>query len=284
MLWMLASGLAFIGVNGLVRHMGTALPATESAFLRFAFGLALLLPAFAALRRQRLPRLAWGLFLGRGAIHSAAVVLWFFAMARIPVAEATAIGYLNPIAMTIGAALIFGERLAARRIAAIGVAVLGAAVILRPGLRELSPGHLSQLGAAICFAGSYLCAKRLTGLAPAGLVVAMMSLVVSVMLAPFALAVWVAPDAGQYLSLAATAALATLAHYCMTRAFLAAPVTVTQPVVFLQLVWAAALGRVVFGEPIDPFVILGGTMIIAAISYITFREAQLKRIAAARGR
>ena len=63
----------------------------------------------------------------------------------------------------------------------------------------------------------------------------------------------------------------------MSRAFRVAPVSVTQPVTFLQLVWAVILGAAVFGEPVDPFVVLGGTVIVAAASFITWREAVLKR-------
>jgi drug/metabolite transporter (DMT)-like permease len=63
----------------------------------------------------------------------------------------------------------------------------------------------------------------------------------------------------------------------MTRAFRAAPLSVTQPVTFLQLVWATLLGALVFGEAVDPFVVLGGAVIIGAISYITWREAVVQR-------
>jgi drug/metabolite transporter (DMT)-like permease len=74
-----------------------------------------------------------------------------------------------------------------------------------------------------------------------------------------------------------TAVFATAGHYTMTLAFSMAPLTVTQPVTFLQLVWATLLGALVFGEPADIFVILGGALIIAAVSYITWREAMLRR-------
>src|SRR5690606_22777036 len=127
-----------------------------------------------------LPAGAWPLVLGRGGLHVVAVTLWFFAMARIPVAEVTAIGYLNPIVVTVGAALLFGETLAARRIAAIAIALLGALVVLRPGLREVTPGHLAQLGAAVSFGLSYLIAKRLSADLPAGALVALLSLTVTV--------------------------------------------------------------------------------------------------------
>ena len=63
----------------------------------------------------------------------------------------------------------------------------------------------------------------------------------------------------------------------MTLAFRAAPVTVTQPVTFLQLVWAVAIGALFFGEPVDIWVVIGGMIILAAISFITWREAVLNR-------
>lgn len=276
-LWMLASGLSFVGVTGIVRYLGTDLPAAQSAFLRFAWSFVFLIPTLVPLLRAGLPGGAWPLIGGRGLVHTVAVILWFYAMARIPVAEVTAIGYLNPVGVTLGAALLFGEKLALRRIAAIGVAILGALVVLRPGLREVEVGHVAQIGAAICFAGSYLFAKRLSQMMSAGAIVALMSATVTIGLIPFALAVWVPVTLSQLLWLGVVALFATSGHYCMTRAFACAPIAVTQPVTFLQLIWATLLGTLAFGEAVDPFVILGGGLIIGAVSYITWREAQLKR-------
>jgi drug/metabolite transporter (DMT)-like permease len=276
-LWMLATGLCFVAVTGLVRYMGTGLPAAESAFLRFVFGSLLMAPVLVKVARKGLPRESARLFALRGVLHSIGTLLWFYAMARLPVAEVTAIGYLNPIVVTVGAALLLGEKLAARRITAIAIALFGALVILRPGLRELSSGHLAQLCAAIFFGLSYLIVKRLSSLASATEVVAVMSLTVALGLLLPALAVWVTPDMAQIVILLLVTLLATTAHYCMTRAFAAAPVAVTQPVVFLQLVWATLLGVAAFGEPVDIFVLAGGAMIIGAISYITWREAQIRR-------
>ncbi|MDO9527159.1 MAG: DMT family transporter [Gemmobacter sp.] len=276
-LWMLASGLFFVGVTGVVRYLGTSMPAAQSAFLRFGWGVVFLLPSLIVLFRSGLPAGTGRLLLGRGAVHTVAVVCWFYAMARIPVAEVTAIGYLNPICVTIGAALLFGEKLAVRRIAAIGVAVLGALVVLRPGLREVSSGHWAQLAAAVLFAGSYLAAKQLTLRMQPGAVVAMMSLTVAIGLLPVAVWVWVPVTLTQVVWLALVAAFATAGHYCMTRAFVLAPISVTQPVTFLQLLWATLLGAIVFNEGIDPYVMLGGGMIIGAVGYITWREAVIKR-------
>ena len=275
--WMLGAGLSFVAVNGSVRWLGQALPAPEGAFIRFAFGLIFLIPALLpALRRGFAPRI-WGMFALRGALHSVAVILWFFAMARITVAEVTAIGFLNPIVVTIGAALLMGERISWRRALAILVALIGAMVVLRPGLRALEPGHLAQLGASVTFGASYLLAKRLSEQVPASVVVGMMSLTVCIGLAPVAALNWVPPTVTQCGVLACTAFFATAGHYAMTRAFAAAPLTVPQPVVFLQLIWASLLGALVFAEPVDIWVLIGGALMIGAICYITWREARLRR-------
>lgn len=274
-LWMLAAGLSFVGVNGIVRYLGTDLPAAQSAFLRFGFGVLLLLPAIiSALRRGFGPGLL-RLYGWRGAVHLVAVILWFYAMARIPLAEVTAIGYLNPVLVTLGAALFFGERLTRVRLLAFAVAMLGAMIILRPGLREVAPGHLAQLAAAVFFAGSYLVGKELSMRASSAAVVAMLSLTVTIGLLPIAIWVWVPVTLAQLGWLALVAACATMGHYCMTQAFQAAPMAITQPVTFLQLLWATLLGTLVFGESMDVYVLIGGAVIIAAISVVTLREARM---------
>ena len=260
-----------------MRWLGTALPATEAAFLRFGFALIFTLPVLVPALRRGFSARVWRLFALRGALHTCAVIMWFFAMARITVAEVTAIGYLNPIVVTLGAMLLLGERMSRRRLAAIGVALVGAAIVLRPGLRELQPGHLSQLGAAVTFGLSYIVAKRLSEQVPASVVVAMMSLTVCIGLAPLAAYSWVTPSLTQCLVLACTAFFATAGHYAMTRAFAAAPLTVTQPVTFLQLIWASLLGWLVFGEAVDIWVLVGGALMIGAITFITWREARQRR-------
>ncbi|NEX47820.1 DMT family transporter [Rhodobacter sp. ETT8] len=274
---MLASGLSFVGVTGIVRYLGTDLPAAQSAFVRFAWGALFLAPALIGLLRQGFAGLHLGLHLGRGVVHVAAVICWFYAMARIPVAEVTAIGYLNPVLLTLGTVVFFGERLTLRRVLAIAVALGGALIVLRPGLREVTDGHIAQIGAAVCFAGSYLFAKRLSGVASAGQIVAMLSLIVTLGLAPLAAWVWVPMDLEQLAWLAVVAACATSGHYCMSRAFAAAPIAVSQPVVFLQLIWAALLGWAAFGERVDVFVLIGGAVIVGSVSYITWAEARERR-------
>ena len=275
--WMVMTGLQFVCVTALVKVLGTRVPAPEAAFLRYVMGLVFLIPMLGNLRQLRMDRQTLTLFGWRGLAHAGGVVLWFFAMARIPIADVTAMNYLSPVYVTLGAALFLGEKLALRRVLAVLAALLGALIILRPGFREVGPGHIAMLFTAIFFGASYLMAKRLSDLCNPVVVVAMLSVTVTIGLAPLAAMNWVTPTWTELAILMGVASLATGGHYTMTLAFRAAPLAVTQPVTFLQLVWAVTLGVVVFHEALDPWVILGGTVIVAAVSFISWREAQLKR-------
>lgn len=275
--WMVVTGMLFVGVTALVKILGTRIPAPQAAFLRYLLGLVFLIPVLGSLRRANFDRTTWTLFAGRGLAHTVGVALWFYAMARIPIADVTAMNYLSPVYVTIGAALFLGETLALRRIMAVVAALIGALIILRPGFREVGPGHLAMLFTAIFFGASYLIAKRASASASPGIVVAMLSIAVTIGLAPVALMNWVPPTWGELAILMAVALIATVGHYTMTLAFRAAPLTVTQPVTFLQLVWAVLLGALVFDEGVDLFVILGGSVIVGAVSFISWRESRLKR-------
>ncbi|WP_300032166.1 DMT family transporter [uncultured Roseobacter sp.] len=275
--WMLVTGFCFIAVTALVKFIGPRMPPVEMAFLRYLLGLVFLLPAIGALRQAQLTARQWKLFTLRGVMHGFGVMLWFYAMVRIPIADVTAMNYLAPVYVTIGAALFLGEKLAFRRIAAVVAALIGALIILRPGFREVSSGHLAMLGAAVVFGGSYLTAKVMADEVKPAVVVAMLSIFVTIVLAPFALMEWVTPTAMDLVLLFCVACFAVGGHYTMTLAFAAAPLTVTQPVTFTQLVWAVLLGYVVFDEAVDIWVVLGGLVILGSVIFITWREAAVKR-------
>ena len=158
---MIVTGLCFVTVTAIVKHSAQYLPAAQAAFMRYVLGLVFLLPVAKSLLATRLERATLVRFSLRGGIHSIGVILWFFSMTRIPIAEVTAMNYLVPIYVTVGAALFLGEKFAARRIAAVGAGLLGTLIILRPGFREIDLGHIAMLGTAAGFAGSYLLAKKL---------------------------------------------------------------------------------------------------------------------------
>jgi len=271
--WMLLTGLLFVGVTGIVRHLGTDMSPVQAAFIRYAFGLVMLAPVFVHLGPQQVRSARIGLHALRGLLHGIAVMLWFFAMARLPIAEVTALGYTAPIFTTIGAAIFLGEVLRARRIVAVVVAFLGALVILRPGIEVISVGAVAQLTAAPLFACSFLLAKRLTEQESSAAIVGFLSVFVTLVLLPPALLVWRAPTWEELFWLLLTAGFATAGHFTLTQAFRAADLAVTQPVGFLQLVWATLLGLYAFGESPDLWVWAGAAIIVGSATYIAHREA-----------
>ena len=84
---------------------------------------------------------------------------------------------------------------------------------------------------------------------------------------------WQTPTGEELMWLLAVAVFATAGHYAMTRALALAPLTVTQPFSFLQLIWAVLFGYLLFSEVPDIWVVVGGVIIIGAVTYITHRES-----------
>lgn len=270
---MVVTGVLFTGVTGIVRHLGSDMNPIQAAFIRYAFGLLIMMPVLLRLARTDFVKARLGLHLARGLAHGAGVMLWFFAMARIPIAEVTALGFTAPIFTTIGAALFLGERLSAHRIGAVLIGFGGAMIILRPGFEAISTGALAQLAAAPLFATSFLITKKLTETESSASIVAHLTIFVTLALLPAALMNWRTPSWEELGWLCATAVFATLGHLALTQALRATEITVTQPFSFLQLVWATLLGFYVFDERPEIWIWIGGAVIVASASYMARRES-----------
>jgi drug/metabolite transporter (DMT)-like permease len=279
-LWMVAGGLLFVAVTVMVRLLGSDMPAVQAAFIRYLIGVVLVLPMLWRMRSRGfgLGRDRIGLYALRGLVHGAAVLLWFFAMARIPLAEVTAIGFSTPVFTALGAILIFREQVRLRRMLAILAGFVGTLLILRPGFNTIEAGSLAQLTAAFLFSGSFLLAKRMTQSENSADILVMLSIFCTLTLLPGALYYWRTPTPLEVTWLGGVAVFATTGHYAITRAIAAAPLTVTQPLSFLQLIWAIAIGYWLFDEVPDSWVISGGLVIVVAVSYLAHREAQAVRL------
>ena len=286
-LWMVLTTICFSVTLTIVRYIGTDMPATQAAFIRYLSGAIMLAPFWLPVMRRLLidtknqtseaiktKRKSLRFFVLRGAIHSLAVILWFYATIHIPIAEVTAIGYSIPLYVTIGAALFFGERLKLYHLIALGIGFIGAMVIIRPGFQQVSLGQLAQLLASPIFAASYLMAKRLSFKENSMVIVGMLSLFVSMAQIPMVLVVWETPDLFDVTCLGLVAILATTGHYAMTQSFRLTPMTISQPVTYLQLVWASIMGIYLFGDRFDIFVILGGTMITVSATIIAYLDTR----------
>ena len=210
--WMVLTGVLFVAFTGIVRHLGSDMSPVQAAFIRYAMGLCILAPVFLRLRATGLFSKRIGLHAFRGLIHGGGVMLWFYAMAHMPIAEVTALGFIVPIFATIGAALFLGERLHARRIGAVLAGFAGAMLILRPGIEVIEPGAIAQIIAAPLFAASFIITKKLTETESNTVIVAYLAVFVTLALALPALAVWRTPTWEELAWLFLAACIATLGH------------------------------------------------------------------------
>jgi drug/metabolite transporter (DMT)-like permease len=131
-----------------------------------------------------------------------------------------------------------------------------------------------MLASAPVFAGSFLVAKVLTRYERPDVMVLWQHLLVSLLLAPFAIAYWSLPSATQWTLLVICGFLGAGGHYCMTRAFRVADISAVQSVKFLELVWAALLGVAMFDTLPQASTIAGGLVILAATLWLARRESR----------
>tara|TARA_B110000014_G_scaffold72652_1_gene49602 strand:- start:4425 stop:5303 length:879 start_codon:yes stop_codon:yes gene_type:complete len=275
--WMLLSGIMFIGVTGIVRYLGDEMHPIQAAFIRYAFGIVLVVPVILRVGLYGLLSTRIHLHASRGLVHGIGVMLWFYAMSRLPIAEVTALGFTTPIFTTAGAMLILGERVKNYRVAGILVGFIGALIVLRPGLRIIDFGAVAMLIAAPLFACSLLMAKVATKTESSSVIVALLSIFCTLTLLPLALVYWRTPTTEEWSLLFLTAIFATLGHYCLTRAFQSAELSALQPFSFLQLVWATLLGLVVFSEQPDLWLWLGAGVIVFSATWIGRQEVRSSR-------
>ena len=278
LLWAGASGAIFCILNALMRGLAQQLPPLQTQFLRYLFGFVVLLPlllrAGAAAYRPRSPM---GQFV-RGAVHTLGLVLWFLALPHIPLADTTAIGFTGPLFIMIGAAWFLREPMHWERWLATAIGFGGVLIVLGPKLVLGGAGggahQLLMLASAPVFAASFLITKVLTRTETTGVIVFWQALTVTVFSLPMALWAWQPPSMLQWLGFVVCGVLGSGGHYCLTRSFRAADISSTQSVKFLDLIWSAALGWLLFADVPAQTTLIGGVVISAATLWVARREQQ----------
>jgi drug/metabolite transporter (DMT)-like permease len=279
MVWMVLGGLLFSVLNTIARDLTLHLDVYQSQFLRYLFGLLVILPW--VLRdgwRAYMPVNMAGQF-WRGGVHTLGLVLWFTALPKISLADMTAIGFTGPIFIMIGAAWFLGEPMRKDRWIAAIIGFAGVMVVVLPKMSGDGGWYnLVMLASAPVFAASFLITKALTRYEKPGVIVLWQAITVTVLSLPMALPNWQMPTPMQWLGFAATGVLGTLAHYCLTRAFALADISATQSLRFLDLVWASLLGWLVFGDVPSQSTWLGAFVILWATVWIARREGRRKTV------
>lgn len=273
MLWVALSGVLFSVLNAIVRKITLTLDPFESQFLRYLFGIAAMLPllwrqGWRAYRPVNLAGQFW-----RGAVHTVGLLLWFTALPHIGLADMTAIGFTGPIFIMIGAAWFLGEKMRADRWVAAGIGFAGVLVVVLPRLSGQGGWYaLVMLASAPVFAASFLMTKTLTRYEKPEVIVLWQAISVTLLSLPLGLLHWKQPTLGQWLGLIAAGTLGSLGHYCLTRGFRISDISATQSLRFLDLIWAALLGWLIFADIPTRTTLLGALVILAATVWIARRE------------
>jgi drug/metabolite transporter (DMT)-like permease len=284
LLWAAASGVLFSVLNATLRGLALQLDPMQTQFLRYLFGLLVMLPLlWHGTLASWWPRQLGGQFT-RGAVHTLGLVLWFLALPHIPLADTTAIGFTGPLFIMVGAWLFLREPMRWERWLATGLGFAGVLIVVGPrlGLGAASSAvgseggghHLLMLASAPVFAASFLITKVLTRTETAGVIVIWQALTVTLFSLPLALLVWRSPSALQWLGFAWCGLLGSAGHYCLTRSFRVADISATQSVKFLELLWASLLGWLIFADLPTQTTLLGGAVILAATLWLARREHQ----------
>lgn len=276
---LIVAAMLVVPVNDAIAKLLSDRFATEQiVWARFLFHLLGLMPL--ALWRYG-PRALWparpGLQLLRGALFVLSVGLFFAALARMPLADAMALLFIAPLAVTALSPWLLRERIGPRRWAAVVVGFVGALVVLQPGSGVLAGGAPLAVAAGLAHALYLIVTRKLSGSGPALVTLAFSAVVgvaVTSLLVPFA---WVTPTATDWLLMAAMGAVAATAHLLVILAYDRAPASLLAPFGYVEIVTATLLGFLLFGDFPAPVTWTGIAIIVASGAYISLREGRAPR-------
>ncbi|WP_298727023.1 DMT family transporter [uncultured Ferrovibrio sp.] len=277
---MVASAFCFCVMHALVAKASQEVPPIEVAFFRNLFGFVALLPAIIRSRFTAFRTTKLHLHALRGALNSTSMMMFFTALAITPLAEATALSYTAPLFMTIGAVFVLHEKLHARRIAALVIGFLGALIVLRPGLMPVGLGPILVIGSTVLWAASMLDIKILARTDSSLTIATYMTVFLMPITFAASLFVWEWPTWEQLGIMFLLGACGSAGHMLFTEAFRYGDTTALMPLDFTKLIWAALIGFFFFGQVPDLWTWVGGTVIFASATYISYREHQISRRAA----
>lgn len=230
--------------------------------------LVLVAPRIASVARTRYPVLQ----VMRSILLMCATAFFFTGLSRIPIADAAALMSVNPVIITLGAALFLGEALGPRRITGIAVAMIGALVVIRPGSAVFSPDAFLPLAAACCYSAYALLTRRVGPDEDAWTSLFYTGLVGTVMLSLAVPTVWQTPDAIAMALMASVALFGTIGQMALIRAFSQGEAAMLAPYSYTGLIFAAVWGALFFAEWPDFWTICGALVIAGAGLYVWHRE------------
>jgi drug/metabolite transporter (DMT)-like permease len=264
----------FLGTSDVTsKYLSMTVPSIEIAWIRFLVFALIMTPAMVpgtplfALRSAR-P----GLQLMRGVALLASSLFFITSLRYLPIAEASATGFVSPVFVTALSIVFLSESVGIRRWLATAAGLLGVLIILRPGTSAFHPAAFFPLVSALCWAATLIMTRVMSGKEHAVTIMTYSSIAgvcVLTAMVPFA---WVTPSWHDILFGILIGVASTAGQWIVVLAFRYADASVLAPFSYSQLVWVTALGFVIFGELPDGWTVVGAAFIVASGLYTAHRE------------
>jgi drug/metabolite transporter (DMT)-like permease len=264
----------FLGASDVTaKYLSATLPSIEIAWIRFLVFALIMVPAMLpgsplyALQSDRR-----GLQVMRGVALLSSSLFFISGLRFLPIAEASATGFVAPLFVTALSIFFLGESVGVRRWLATAVGLIGVLIILRPGSSAFHPAAFFPLVSALAWACTLIMTRMLSGKAPAITTMAYSSIAGVCILTALVPLVWVAPSWHDVLFGIFIGVASTAGQWIVVLAFRYADASVLAPFSYTQLLWVSLLGFMVFGEVPDAWTVTGAVFIVASGLYTAHRE------------
>jgi drug/metabolite transporter (DMT)-like permease len=263
-LYMTASAMLFASMAAAVRVAARELPNAPIVFFRHFIMLVFLLPWLLRQGRHALDTRDMPGHLVRGLAGVSAVACYFYAIARLRLADAVLLNQSMPLFIPLVERAWLGERIPSRLWGVLGLGFAGLLLILRPGTGVFEPAALVGLASAVFASISQVGIRRLTRTEPVTRIVFYFGLVASVVALPPAVWWWKSPSPGTWAVLLLMAVFATVGQLTLTRAYVHATAASVGPFLYAGPVFAGLLDWVIWGRLPDALFVVGAVLVVAA--------------------
>ena len=283
MVLMFLAMLVVPGMDAIAKWLSASISAGQVVWCRFAFQTLMLLPFFLA-ARGKLSLADVPLHATRGALMVFGTIVFFTALKHLPIADAIAIFFVEPLVLTLLAALFLREKVGWRRLSAVVVGFVGALIVIRPNFEAFGWPALLPLASAFTFAVYLIITRSLSqredpvrmqfysGVSGGVITTILIGLGITLEW-PLLTPQW--PTAIEWGLLFALALVSTVGHLLVVHAFQRAPAGLLAPFQYIEIIGATLLGLFVFGDFPDGLTWLGVAIIVGSGLYVFHRERTL---------
>ena len=271
---LILASTVFLGASDVTaKYLSATLPSIEIAWVRFLVFALIMVPSMLpgsplyALRTKNL-----GLQLMRGAALLGSSLFFISGLRFLPIAEASATGFVAPLFVTALSIFFLGESVGLRRWIATAIGLIGVLIILRPGSGAFHPAAVFPLVSAFAWACTLIMTRMMSGKERAVTTMTYSSIAGVCILSALVPSVWVTPSWHDILFGIFIGVASTAGQWIVVLAFRYADASVLAPFSYSQLLWVSMLGFLIFGEVPDIWTVTGAAFIVASGLYTAHRE------------